>query len=353
VPLDWQTPVSTAEIVDAGQPPLAARQRTPILASLGEERAWIIVMAAVTAAEFAWWSVAWSLGYAPAPFLLTYLGLAFAGLACAVALRAVFHPKGQSPSWSGVIPATIFVGVGASLFLPLKYAIPHLVPFWLDPPLAEAERTIFTADPWLLLDRLFGWADVAIDQLYALWLPLQTLILFTVIIQRPSPAKSRALIAYFLAWSLLGVVAALAFSSAGPILHDRIFGGSEFAGLGETLRKRGAWLALAESDKMWASLASDRPGIVAGISAMPSIHVAISVWILLAARTMAPRAAPFALGYVAFIWIASVQLGWHYVTDGLVAVLGMLLIWALSSLILRRLGLPPRVSAGAGPLPPA
>jgi hypothetical protein len=79
---------------------------------------------------------------------------------------------------------------------------------------------------------------------------------------------------------------------------------------------------------MWASLATGRPTIVAGISAAPSIHVAISVWIWLAARTMAPRLAPFALVYALFMWFGSVQLGWHYVTDGLLGALGMLAIWA-------------------------
>jgi hypothetical protein len=42
---------------------------------------------------------------------------------------------------------------------------------------------------------------------------------------------------------------------------------------------------------------------------MPSLHVAISFWIWLAARSLAPRLVPFALGYAVFIWIASVQLG--------------------------------------------
>jgi len=138
------------------------------------------------------------------------------------------------------------------------------------------------------------------------------------------------LIAYVLTWSLLGVVAALLLSSAGPIFHDRIFGGSEFAPLREMLDRRGAWVVLAESDRMWASLATGRPTIVAGISAAPSIHVAISVWIWLAARTMAPRLAPYALLYALFMWVGSVQLGWHYVTDGLLGVLGVLAIWALS-----------------------
>jgi len=297
----------------------------------GEDRAWLALLATVTAIGLAWWTLAWSLGFAPSPFLLTYLGAAFGGLACAFLLRKALRPRAASPDWASVLPATALIGVSASLFLPLKYAIPRWIPFWLDQPLARAERAAFGADPWLVLDHLFGWAVAPLDGLYALWLPTQALLLFMVIVQPASPAKSRVLVAYALAWFMLGTVAATLLSSAGPIFHDRVFGGESFAALHDTLRKRGAWLALAESDRMWASLASARPGLVAGISAVPSIHVAVSVWMFLAARTMAPRAAPYAAVYVALIWIGSVQLGWHYVSDGVAGALGMLAIWAVSS----------------------
>lgn len=316
-----------AELADA----LGAAQPARGPARFGEDRAWLTVLAAVTAAELAWWALTWSLGYAPAPFLLSYLAAAFAALACAALLRKALRPRAAGPDWASVVPATALVGAGASLFLPLKVAIPRWIPFWLDPPLARAERALFGADPWLILDRVFGWAAVPLDLLYGLWLPTQALVLFTVILRPASPAKSRALIAYVLAWFGLGVLAATLLSSAGPIFYDRLFGGEAFAALPATLRSRGAWIALGESDRMWASLASARPGLVAGISAVPSIHVAISVWIFLAARTMAARAAPYALAYAALIWLGSVQLGWHYGVDGLAGVIGMLAIWALSS----------------------
>ena len=292
-------------------------------------------MASVTALESAWWALLWSRGLAPFPFVGTYLGLALAGLACALLLDALFKLRGGQSRWTSLLPATLMVSLGASLFLPLKYAIPQVVPFWLDPPLARIERSLFGTDPWLVLDHLLGWAAVPIDRLYGLWLPTQTLILFVVMIQAPSKAKSRALIAYVLAWFLLGVVAATLFSSAGPIFYDRLTGGSDFGLLKDTLRSRGAWIALAESDAMWASLATGRPGIVAGISALPSIHVAISLWIYLAARSMAPRAAPVALAYFAFIFIGSVELGWHYVTDGVAGAVGMAAIWWRSRTALR------------------
>ena len=252
--------------------------RIPVSGLFGADGAWLAIMAAITAIEFCWWAAAWKGGFAPAPYVLTYLALAFGALVCVLSLRFLTGTMAESPNWWSVLAATALVGIGASLFLPLKYAIPQIVPFWLDRPLASTERLIFAADPWLRLDDVLGWAVVPNDRLYGLWLPVQSLFLFTVLTQPPSAAKSHALISYVLAWFLLGVLAALLLSSAGPLFYDRYFGGTTFATLRETLQHRRAWIALAESDKMWASLASGRPSIVAGISAAPSIHVAISVW---------------------------------------------------------------------------
>lgn len=298
--------------------------------SSGEDAPWLAIMLAITTVEACWWAVNWQIRNAPAPYLFTYLALALVGLGAGLMLRLAVQPGAPAPNWRIALAATVMVGAGASLFLPLKYAIPQLVPFWLDTPLAHAERHLFGIDPWQILDRCFGLLTVPLDWIYGLWLPTQAAILFFVVLQGSSPAKSHVLISYVLAWFLLGVVAATIFASAGPIFYDRLLGGAEFGALRETLQSRGAWLALGESDRMWASLARGQPTIVAGISAVPSIHVAISFWMVLAARLMAPRAVPYAVVYTLMIWIGSVQLGWHYVTDGLAGLFGMLLVWRLS-----------------------
>jgi hypothetical protein len=306
--------------------------------TLGEDRRWIAVMAAATAIEFVWWCIAWGLGIAPAPFLGTYMVLTFGALGVGLAIRLAIRRDRPTPTWGAIVTGTSLTGIGASLFLPLKTAIPKEIPFWLDQPLMLAERWLFGADPWLPLDRWIGWTDVPVDHVYALWLPVQGLVLFLVMLEPPSRAKSRALIAYSLAWFLLGVAAATIFSSAGPLFYDRLLDGGEFAALRETLTSRGAWLALAESDRMWAAIGSTQAPFVTGISAFPSMHVAISVWIYLAARSLAPRAAIVALAYSAIVWIASVQLGWHYAADGLGGAAGMIALWMLADRVERWLG---------------
>lgn len=297
---------------------------------LGGDGAWLNVLACVIIVEFAWWGLCCRAGIVPLPYVGRYVVLSLGALGAAIGLRRAVGARASRAAWASVVLATLLIAAGASLFLPLKYAIPRQVPFWLDVPLALCERALFGTDPWSIADHTFGFALVPIDRVYALWLPVQSVVLFCIVLLPPSEAKSRALVAYCLAWFLLGVVAATLLSSVGPIFHDRLLGGHQFAGLAARLRRGDAWMVLSESDAMWSSFAGSRPGFVAGISAMPSLHVAISTWMWFAARTLAPRASPIAFGYAMFMWAASVELGWHYVSDGLAGVLGMVAIWCLA-----------------------
>jgi len=305
------------------------RLTLPRIGNLRGDHDWLLVMAVTTATEIFWWTLCWRGGIAPPPYLVTYIGLAAVGLLAAFVARLCFASGKEHGSWLAVLTGTLMVALGASFFLPLKYAVPGQMQFWLDGPLAHWERQLFGNDPWRIVDAFFGSALVPIDRIYGLWLPVQTFVLFSVLLLPPSAAKSRVLIAYSLAWFLLGVVAAGLCASAGPIFYDRLFGGQQFEALTNRLGA-GAWMTRAESDAMWASFASKRPGLVAGMSAMPSLHVAISFWIWLTARSLVPRVARAALAYAIFMWIASVQLGWHYVSDGLAGAAGMLVLWWLA-----------------------
>ena len=63
----------------------AALTAAPARLSLGADRDWIAVMAAVTALELTWWIVAWSAGIAPLPSLSVYAAAAAAALGMALA----------------------------------------------------------------------------------------------------------------------------------------------------------------------------------------------------------------------------------------------------------------------------
>ena len=86
--------------------------------------------------------------------------------------------------------------------------------------------------------------------------------------------------------------------------------------------------------RLWESFLGNDAIPYSGISAMPSLHVAIAVFVLLVARS-APKwlSLPF-LAYVVLIMMGSVHLGWHYAIDGYVgAALAVLCWWVAGRVI--------------------
>lgn len=315
--------------------------------SLRGEAPWLAVLTATTAAEIAWWWLCWSAGKAPLPLFETSLTLACGFCALALLFRQLTSAAGQA-SWRVIVLGTVLVAAGASVFLPIKYAIPSQLPFYLDPLLVVRERQLLGSDAWIIADRFAGWALPVVDLVYASWLPLQFLIAFSILVLPPSANKSRALITYFLIWTLLGVLAATLLASVGPIFYDRLVGGDEFSDLTRRLQAS-APITFAEARMMWASFSENPPGLVMGISAMPSIHVAVAVWIWLSLRSLRPGLSNLAFAYAALICWGSVQLGWHYLSDGVAACLGVRGLWWLAEVITRLFpSAPPNESAPAG-----
>lgn len=63
---------------------------------------------------------------------------------------------------------------------------------------------------------------------------------------------------------------------------------------------------------------------------MPSVHCAMALWLVLTVHSYARRWTPVAGAYAALIWLGSVHLGWHYVLDGAVGMLGAVAVWHLA-----------------------
>ena len=305
---------------------------------MDRERDWLIPVALLLTIELAAWSALSTAGLAHPPAIAGYELLALTAFAPVLGFRLLSTPKPlgrlqkmahEEPARIGALVAGIQLFVlGASLFGALKAAIPKAVPFWLDGPLAQAERTLFGTDPWRLSTLLLGWATPVIDLVYASFLPIHLLAVFTLLTAAPSRAKTRALVSLYLAWLVIGVGGAFALSSVGPIFYDRAFGGGMFSALTQALHGA-APIAVRTSDLMWQYHVTDTPAVATGISAMPSMHVGLSLWLALISR--GGRYAPLAWLYYAIIWLGSVHLGWHYVSDGLVASVAMLLLWRVTS----------------------
>ena len=68
-------------------------------------------------------------------------------------------------------------------------------------------------------------------------------------------------------------------------------------------------------------------GLGAGITAMPSMHVAMAFLFWLAMRRVSPLLGKTFFAYFVITWISSVHLAYHYGVDGLVSVVAVLAIW--------------------------
>jgi membrane-associated phospholipid phosphatase len=86
-------------------------------------------------------------------------------------------------------------------------------------------------------------------------------------------------------------------------------------------------MALQVQDMLWQAYAGSSTDIGAGISAMPSLHVATAFSYVLLGFDVRRWLGILFAGFAAFIMIGSVHLGWHYAIDGYVGILCTVLIW--------------------------
>ena len=313
------------------------------------DREWFVPVAAIVTVETLLWCAAYLAEDAARPMIVTYgsLALIFFTLAmCWNAVLLLMRERPKSPIRRLIEAASanrerILIAVlgsqllafGSAAFGSLKAGIPRMTPFWLDAPLANLEASMFGGDGWAFAYSLFGWAVPLFDRLYATFVGTHIVAVLFLLAARPSLLKSRALVSLSLAWLVLGVVGAYALSSAGPIFYDRLLGGDRFAPLLAMLA-RDAPIATFTADALWTMHQSGVPRFGNGISAMPSMHVALTLWLALVLK--GTRLAPLGWAYFVAVWIGSVLLGWHWFLDGALGAAGMLAIWALAPRLMFR-----------------
>jgi hypothetical protein len=213
----------------------------------------------------------------------------------------------------------------------LKTLMPLVVPFWADAYLANLDAVIFGTDPWRLLTPALDPIGPFIDAVYAAWFPIKSFVVAALLISLPSFSKSRAALAYFYTVGIFGVLGQYAFSSAGPLFYEMAGFGDRFADLEGHLTPA----VKATRAYLWQSYVTGGDRIGTGISAMPSIHVALATWVALTLRCASPRAAILGWAFLITILVGSVYLGWHYAVDGIAGVAAAAVSWALADWTIR------------------
>lgn len=239
-----------------------------------------------------------------------------------------------------------------------KATLPRIRPFTWDTRLMALDRALhFGHDPWRLLQPVLGHPAIThgLDFLYYVWLPVNIGMVIWQAWSVERETRLRFFVSYALVWIVLGSIVPTLLPAAGPCYFSAVTGAPDpYAPLMAYLQGVDAQhplTALFVQGMLWHNYVGGSATPYTGISAMPSIHVAMPILFALSLRRTWPRLSAVIGAYALVIFVGSVQLGWHYAVDGYVSALGVLGIWGLSRADVPFMAKLPTPSGGAGAAP--
>ena len=232
-----------------------------------------------------------------------------------------------------------YVAAGAVLlqlgFSFTRSLIPHVIPYYADAPLADLDRWLHGGvDPWKLLYRDDGAPILGVGLSAGIYIALWSTLAITfpvllAVVDSSAVRRRRYLILFLFCWIVLGQLLATAAASVGPIFYDRLFGGDRFAGLVAAHAAAG----FPESgfghtqDFLWRGYV-DNIAIGGGMSAFPSVHVAMAMLFALYLAERSIWLMPLGAAFVGAMLVISVTSGYHYAVDGYASILLVAGAWA-------------------------
>lgn len=223
-----------------------------------------------------------------------------------------------------------------SSFTSLKASIGEINPYYLDHAFMVIDRFLHGGvSAWRLLHPIVGYPIVtaAISVVYEAWFPVLAIVVTAVALStRNMPLRNQFLVTLVLTWAILGTLLPLLLPAVGPCFYGLLYP-HRF----DPFRPLMEYLVVADSEytiraldlqqSLWADFQAEelRPG--SGISATPSMHVAIATLIALLARRVSRLLGGAAIVFLILTVIATIHLGWHYAVDGYISLLAVPLIW--------------------------
>jgi hypothetical protein len=286
-------------------------------------------------------------------FLSSLAGLICITLICAILIRGIHHIllRADRPvteiireirgirlaTISYYVPIAVSQLILASVFWGWKT---HLPAFSWDQTLSDLDRMLhFGRLPWEWLQPVLGYWPVTflIGANYGIWFLVMWSV-WIVFAAGRHPDRTRFLLTFAMLWIVVGSIMASAFASAGPCYYEYLgLTENPYAPLMAYLNaadQHAPISALRVQDMLWQGHAGT--GSDLGISAMPSMHNAIALLIVLASASF-HRIVRWALkAHLLLIFLGSIHLGWHYAVDAYIAFAMTLAIWYGLGLLLQR-----------------
>jgi hypothetical protein len=247
------------------------------------------------------------------------------------ALKAKVRSLATPQRVSGLVMLVALL-VFHGLFTSAKTMLAEIAPFAHDRFLANLDATLHGGDLW----RAFSWLTPftpALQVIYAAgWVLVLIVTLGYACLEAPDALRRRFLWSFLLSWILLGNLVAGLLMSGGPVFYEGLLGDRRFHLLTYSLDHSGIGGVLDSRAMLWNAYVHQSAGVGTGISAFPSLHVAMASLFAIFWWSIDRRLGAAAALFALVIFVSSVHLGWHYGIDGYAAVLGTLTIWSGVSL---------------------
>lgn len=219
-------------------------------------------------------------------------------------------------------------------FSKMKAMIPLFNAYTWDEVFIAWDRALFLGhDAWEVLQPVFGFPLITaiLALLYQLWfLLIYPGCLFFCFYQADDLTRRRFFLGFVLAWTVIGGAMATALASVGPCFLEPILGNTHFSAQMAYLNGANEQIpvmTLSVQQMLIDWFHADSRGLGSGITAMPSMHIAMAFLYYLAMRHVSKRAGQFFFAFFVLIFIGSVHLAYHYAVDGIVSVIVTSAIW--------------------------
>ncbi len=226
--------------------------------------------------------------------------------------------------------ATVFVQSGFTL---LKNTMPFVTSYFSDPFFAGLDRALhFGVDPWAIAHQLAAYlpTEIMLNSYLAVWgLPALALPVIVAISDGDRTRSMRTLVLYVVGWLFVGNVLAFAGLSVGPVYYDRLHGGERFAELTQALQSSGVTGSIIGQvqQSLWDIYNGQSASIGSGISAFPSVHVAMATVTAIYMVERSKWLLPLAIVFLSSIIFVSVFTGYHYAVDGYASIIIIFGLW--------------------------